>query len=643
VAAQLAEAIKAQWLEEAAVRRLNASYLLAVSWVPADQSLADSWDVLVSLATGGAGWPVPQRPGIWALGPGGLGGDGGDLVKVLRRVPTGRLAVLGEPGSGKSVLMVRLVLDLLNTRGDADAVPVLTSIASWNPGRQGLREWMAAQLLLDYPALAVPGPRGAKTLADALLAAGLIMPVLDGLDEIPQNLRGSAVTRINDAVRPGEGIVVTCRTAQYEQAVTLPGGTKAPLAGAAAVRLCSLDADTVARYLHGGSANPVQAARWAPVVAALGTQAPAGQALTTPLMVGLALTIYHPRAGEAPGRVPDPAELCSPALTDRGAVEAHLFDGLVPAAYSPGQPGTWTAQEAATWLEFLARHLETRIHDPDLAWWELTRAVHLRLLRLGVAATVGLITAIVAWAVNGSTAAAWFGLLPAFALALTILARRPRQPSRGIRLRPVRFTAALLVALAPFALGAVLLFHEASQETPATSWTGLWADLGEALFIAFLAIVVLVAGLAIALTLALSIGLQAMPGDLRSAPSPYETLARDRRATLILGGAVLSGVTAIFTLASGLALHSPALGLVVGAPSGLLIALIVGTTKAAWPSYTLARIWLALRHRLPWRLMDFLADAHRRGILRQEGAVYHFRHMELQHHLANRYRRHDRP
>jgi hypothetical protein len=34
--------------------------------------------------------------------------------------------------------------------------------------------------------------------------------------------------------------------------------------------------------------------------------------------------------------------------------------------------------------------------------------------------------------------------------------------------------------------------------------------------------------------------------------------------------------------------------------------------------------------------MSFLADAHRRGVLRQVGAVYQFRHIELQHRLANR-------
>jgi hypothetical protein len=62
----------------------------------------------------------------------------------------------------------------------------------------------------------------------------------------------------------------------------------------------------------------------------------------------------------------------------------------------------------------------------------------------------------------------------------------------------------------------------------------------------------------------------------------------------------------------------------------------VSLTAAHWPPYILARGWLALHRRLPWRFMDFLADAHRRGVLRQAGAVYQFRHIELQHRLATR-------
>jgi|SRR5271165_696109 len=106
VADQLAVAVGAQWNAEAAVRRLNDPYPLPVSWTAADPSLADAWDLLVKLASSGAGWPLPPPAGTWAASPDGLAGKDRGLAGVLARVPTGRLVVLGEPGAGKTILMI---------------------------------------------------------------------------------------------------------------------------------------------------------------------------------------------------------------------------------------------------------------------------------------------------------------------------------------------------------------------------------------------------------------------------------------------------------------------------------------------------------------------------------------------------------
>ncbi|MFF7980804.1 hypothetical protein ACFZDK_16990 [Streptomyces sp. NPDC007901] len=56
---------------------------------------------------------------------------------------------------------------------------------------------------------------------------------------------------------------------------------------------------------------------------------------------------------------------------------------------------------------------------------------------------------------------------------------------------------------------------------------------------------------------------------------------------------------------------------------------------SAWGRPAVARGWLAVTGRLPWRLMAFLEDAHRRGVLRQSGAYFDFRHLRLQSYLAN--------
>jgi hypothetical protein len=53
-----------------------------------------------------------------------------------------------------------------------------------------------------------------------------------------------------------------------------------------------------------------------------------------------------------------------------------------------------------------------------------------------------------------------------------------------------------------------------------------------------------------------------------------------------------------------------------------------------WGPWLIARCWLALHNRLPWNLMAFLDDAHRRGVLRQSGGVYQFRHARLKQYLA---------
>ena len=156
MADQLAVAVGTQWNAEAAIRRLNDPYPLPVSWAAADPSLTDAWDSLVKLATSGAGWPPPPPGETWAAGPDDLAGEGGELADVLARVPTGRLVVLGEPGAGKTMLMVRLVLDLLARRASGGPVPILASVASWNPAGQDLRDWLGAQLLIDHPALASP-------------------------------------------------------------------------------------------------------------------------------------------------------------------------------------------------------------------------------------------------------------------------------------------------------------------------------------------------------------------------------------------------------------------------------------------------------------------------------------------------------
>lgn len=84
-----------------------------------------------------------------------------------------------------------------------------------------------------------------------------------------------------------------------------------------------------------------------------------------------------------------------------------------------------------------------------------------------------------------------------------------------------------------------------------------------------------------------------------------------------------------------------AAGLAIGGGAALAGAIFAGfppgTMPGAglqWVPFTIARIWLAAGRRTPLRLLRFLEDAHARGVLRQAGAVYQFRHARLREHLA---------
>jgi hypothetical protein len=157
VADQLALAVGTQWQDEAQLRRLNDPHPLPVAWQPADFDLIEPWEALCISA---ASWPGgrPTDSASWATSPAELAGTDNDLADRLGKIPTGRLVVLGEPGAGKTMLLIRLVLELLVRRHPGGPVPVLIPLAGWNPVDQDLWTWLEARLTVDHPGLSEPGP-----------------------------------------------------------------------------------------------------------------------------------------------------------------------------------------------------------------------------------------------------------------------------------------------------------------------------------------------------------------------------------------------------------------------------------------------------------------------------------------------------
>ncbi|GAA4299786.1 hypothetical protein GCM10023148_57740 [Actinokineospora soli] len=226
---ELAHAMRARWQREEEQRQVHDPFPLPVRWVPVADELTDSWANIRRAGAGGSTEPID------------LTGQLDRVVDVYRRIPSGRLVVLGAAGSGKTILTLRFVLDLLAARGPGDAVPVVFSLGSWNPTTTPLRDWLTAQLQRDHPGLNTEGPDGA-TLAAALVAADRVLPVLDGFDEIADGLHRAALEALNATRLP---LLLTSRPDEYAAAVA----TTDVLTAAAGVELLGLTPADLADYL----------------------------------------------------------------------------------------------------------------------------------------------------------------------------------------------------------------------------------------------------------------------------------------------------------------------------------------------------------------------------------------------------------
>ncbi|MFE2297726.1 NACHT domain-containing protein [Streptomyces sp. NPDC059445] len=393
-AERLSGAVEEQWRAEWRLRRLQDPYPLEVRWSPAEAWLVDA-------------------PG--EVGPVVTEGDRAeDIASVLEAVPSRRLVVLGEPGSGKTMLAVGFILDRIARWAPGDRVPVLFPLSSWQPEHKSLRDWMAAHLAATHPG---------AFWAGKLLRAGLVLPVFDGLDEMPESSWATALRRLNTELDPGEPVVVTCRTEAYAKAVE----TSDVFTAAAVIELRPLTFETVGSYLA-RTGRPVRgkggerATRWDPVLEEFRRRpdAPVARtvrsAFSTPLMVAMARAAY----GDT-GR--DPAELLDSRFADPEVLERHLLDGFVPAAFADSP----RAEQARAWLGELAAQLQ-RQTTRQLAWWRLRRALPWPLRTLGPILLLGCVALLlgVAWfpAAGVKAPAMMCGFILGVGLGYTVLGTR---------------------------------------------------------------------------------------------------------------------------------------------------------------------------------------------------------------------------
>jgi NACHT domain len=625
-AESLAEALAVQWAQQEGIRKVNNPWPLPVRWQVTDQARAAMLDV---------SWRDFGKPGH-PVTPSVLHGSFDEIQELFAsRLPYRRLVVLGASGSGKSMLAIRLALKLVSDRKPGDPVPVLVSLATWQPRQVALIDFATSQLIRDQPALGTLinfGERQSTSIAFALLTTGKLLLILDGMDEIPSGLRVDALRGIGDL--PSDSpLVVTSRTAEYVQAVVDRGRG---LARAVAVELLPLSLAEVRTYLKDATAPP--ASRWKPVFDHLARRknGQLAKVLQTPLMIWLTRTIYA-------GTDTTPGELVSMTM-DGGsvAIEKHLMSKLIPAVFTPGEYSAsmairWKPRPAEAWLRFVARHLQEE-RTPDFAWWDLNRRVPRIVNGIGggipIGAPIALAVGIVVTIVKGISSGLIDGLVAGIAVGLIagfpggLLSWRKMIPSRvDVRIRG-HFRQVIrrlwLGLLFGFGLGGL---------------AGL--PVGLIYGPAYGVVVTLALGAAIGLALSLRRLFDAS-SDVSAAVSPASILHDDTMSAILqasmgcIGLGVGAGLALYVTIRFGVVT-----GITIGVAYGLAYGISIGfgvrwsrVTTPAFMTFLIARTWLAAQRKLPWSLMPFLEDAHNLGVLRQQGAVYQFRHATLQEYLA---------
>ncbi|MDO0929505.1 NACHT domain-containing protein [Streptomyces sp. TG1A-8] len=232
-----------------------------------------------------------------------------DVLRYYRRLQPTRLVITGEPGAGKTLLALHLLLAVLAdpARTNTDPVPVRLSLTSWDTV-QPLRWWIAEQISERFRARGIT-PADARALVDQ----HRILPVMDGLDEMdpdgtPVGRRRAA--RVMDQLNAYQNalssapVILTCRTAQYTDLAAVD----VRLREAARVQIDPVDHNQANAYLTARTTNP---RRWQPVYNTLATDPDSilAHSLDTPWRLNLAVTVYEQRHPDTLACLRDPADL----------------------------------------------------------------------------------------------------------------------------------------------------------------------------------------------------------------------------------------------------------------------------------------------------------------------------------------------
>jgi hypothetical protein len=581
-------------------------------------------------------------------------GDFSCIAAVYRKIHNGRMSIVGAAGSGKSTLGWKLAHDLLTDAGAGDAVPVVLSVTSWNAWKASFEGWLTDQVAELAPE------------AEKLVSSGMVLPILDGFDQVDDQLRSQMLYRLSTEPAVALPMVTICRTERLRRANA--GEHSTPLLGATVLAIDPVPLEDSKRYLLGAvCANKYRSDEWRTVFSHVQAHdgCRLGEALADPAVLSEARrlrNIHDYRSGGLLGR-----GVCLDVEAIRGRILGQPIDKLCD--------NDW--RHARRWMETIAARMvcydessrlylfdpNEQLGFPTPIFWTLMMAYAVLPVAIVVHAAGPLPTAAVA-------------ALAVVSFVLVLVAQggepdtrpAPRTTMRCLRAeagRRVRNYVALCLAvgaagvtyphighwtIAVYAVGGTVLVKTPEDGLtrhlgPVADWTsrrlgaavvgvaaGVVAEIvlltasGRPIFVWAGLLYGLAVGLPVAANAAV---LRGRRGELR------DGLFATGPAVGFAAASIVAPIAASAAAVTGYGrLHEPGLWVAAlhVAAFAAAVALVV-ILRSTWIQILAKRVVDDFRGQLPLTLLRFLDDAEQRGVLRRRGGRYEFRFDEVRTYL----------
>jgi hypothetical protein len=124
----------------------------------------------------------------------------------------GKLLILGAPGAGKTTALLSLAEQLVYgaISQPRTVIPVIFELSTWQNDNQSIQDWLIEQLYDLHG-----GNRKSK-LYEQWLERQVLLPLLDGLDELGLERQKKCTQKLNKFAEHYPQMVVCCRVKEFE-------------------------------------------------------------------------------------------------------------------------------------------------------------------------------------------------------------------------------------------------------------------------------------------------------------------------------------------------------------------------------------------------------------------------------------------